>query len=1163
MTETASPVISLDPTTGSTAGDSPPIDRTAVDSGRIDPAAIGPISIADPASVDPALDATFGPASIDPASGDADAGPADPSMVDAYVVPVSFAQERLWLLDRMDPGTAAYVIPLALRLRGALDADALAAACGELARRHESLRTVFQWIDGAPMQVILPEGALPLRVVDLADLPLADREDEALRRLRREAGRGFDLARGPLARARLYRISADHHLFLLHLHHIVTDGWSNGVLLGELAALYAAFSRGLPSPLAEPELQYADYAEWQREHLAGGALERQLAWWKDALAGAPSLLELPTDRPRPAVQSGHGALHRFDLAPALTEAVSTLARAEGATPFMVLLAAFQAFLGRWSRQDDVVVGTPVANRTRPETKGVVGFFVGTLPLRADLHGDPSFRALLRQVRETALGAFARGDLPFERLVDELKAPRSAAHSPVFQAMFVLQNTPRAALDFGGVTAEPVEMESTHAPFDLTLGLRARGAAMEGALEYDAALFDADTARRMADRYRRLLEAACAAPDTPVSALPLMSGEEIADALRAWEGPALDASFDTIHARIAAQAARTPDAIAVDGADERLTYRRLEERADRLARRLRAAGVRPGVLVGVRAERSANTVAAVLAVLKAGGAYLPVDPSYPAERQAYMLADSGARLLLDATGGGAPEGFAGRMLSLGVELAASLLDPPTGATTAIGGQADPRDLAYVIYTSGSTGRPKGVMVPHHALSAYVDAARRAYAMTAADRFLQFAPLSFDSSVEELFAPLVCGAAMVLRDAAMLESVDGFWRACARQALTIASLPTAYWHEVAAALERRPIDLPPSLRVMVVGGERALPERVAAWRRAVGGRVRLLNSYGPTETTVAATLHEVARDEPTVPIGRPLAGARVRVLDARMRPVPPGVPGELFVGGTGVARGYLDRPAATAERFVPDPFTRVPGERLYATGDLARWRPDGTLEYLGRTDDQVKVRGFRVEPGEIESLLRRQPGVRDAAAAVREDAPGDRRLVAYVVPAEPGPISVDALREALRRDLPAYMLPSAFVTLGALPLSPSGKVDRKALPAPPRNDASRATAGEALSADERAVAALWREVLGVESVGADDNFFDLGGNSLLLIRLAGRLGEEMGSTATAVDLFRFPTVRAQAAHLGGEIAEPEPAAPDRADRLRQGTGRIAALRGLKRG
>jgi amino acid adenylation domain-containing protein len=1113
--------------------------------------------------------------------------------VRAYAAPVSFSQQRLWMLDRMDPGRAMYAVPLALRLRGALDGGALRRALDALGERHESLRTVFRWMEGGAMQVVLPRGALPVELVDLTPVDGGGREAELRRRLADEAARPFDLEQGPLARIHLYRLDADDHVLLLNLHHVVTDGWSTGVLLRELSALYGAFARGEPSPLSAPGLQYADYAAWQREHLSGAVYQAHLAYWKEALANAPALLELPVDRPRPAVWEGRGAAERFRLPPEVADAVDALARAEGCTPFMVLLAAFQALLGRYARQDDVVVGTPVANRARPETRDVVGFFVNTLALRAELSGDPSFRGLLHRVREGAMGAFAHQEMPFERLVDELKVPRSAAHSPVFQVMFSLQTADDAGASLPGFRSERVPVEGTHAPFDLTLALRPGEEGMDGALEYATALFDRVTALRLIAHFRTLLAAACAAPDEALSALPLLSADEVDAALRAGEGPALESptTFALIHERIAVQAARAPEAIAVDGGAERITYAELDARSDALARRLRALGVRPGALVAVRAERSVETVAAVLAVLRAGGAYLPLDPSYPGERQAYMLEDSRAALLLDGTGAGAPHGYAGPVADL-AELAASAEAPPRPAPaipcSLFPVPCSPEDLAYVIYTSGSTGRPKGVAVPHHALSAYVDAARQAYDLTPADRFLQFAPLSFDSSVEELFAPLAAGATMVLRDGEMMESVDGFWRACARQRLTLASLPTAYWHELAAAMDAVAPPVPPSLRVMIVGGERALPERVASWRKAVGGRVRLINSYGPTETTVAATLHTVEDDEPVVPIGRPMPGYRVRVLDASLRPVPAGIPGELFIGGIGVARGYPGRPALTAARFVPDPFAAAPGERLYRTGDLVRWREEksagvrecvsadvnpgsadfrtdalthsrtAVLEFLGRTDDQVKVRGFRIEPGEIESLLRRHPGVRDAVVAVREDAPGDRRLVAYLV-AEDGPPPVDAVRAAVRAALPAYMVPSAFVALDALPMTPSGKVDRRALPAPQAGDP--AAPAVPLSRRERELAEVWRQVLGTDAVGPDDNFFDLGGNSLLLIRLAARLQEETGVAVTAVELFRFSTVRALAAHLAGaDGAAGEAPVSGRDERLRQGTSR---LRNLRRG
>ncbi|HEX2081374.1 MAG TPA: amino acid adenylation domain-containing protein, partial [Longimicrobium sp.] len=859
--------------------------------------------------------------------------------VEAYAAPASFSQQRLWMLDQLEPGRTTYAVPVALRLRGPLDAGALQRALDALVERHESLRTVFQGTDAGPMQVVLPRGALPVEAIDLAPFDQDAREAELRRRLAEQAARPFDLAAGPLARACLYRLGGDEHVLLVNLHHVVTDGWSNGVLLREMAALYGAFSAGADSPLAGPALQYADWARWQRERLRGALYDAHRTYWKNALADAPALLELPTDRPRPAVWEGRGAAERFRLPREMADAVQALARAEGCTPFMVLLAAFQALLGRYARQEDVVVGTPVANRTRPETQDVVGFFVNTLALRADLSCDPTFRALLHRVRDTVLGAFAHQEMPFERLVDELKVPRSAAHSPVFQVMFVLQTAGDGDASLPGLAVERVPVEGTHAPFDLTLALRPRADGMDGVLEYATALFDRATALRLLDHFRTLLAAACDAPDAPVSSLPLLSADEVDAALRAWEGPALESTFTPIHDRIAARAARTPHAVAVEGGGERLTYAQLEDRASRLAHRLRALGVQPGVIAAVRAERSVEAVVAIVAVLKAGGAYLPLDPSLPAERQAYMLADSGAALLLDGTGAPAPHGWAGRVADLTTELAAAA-DTPAIPYSLFPIPCSPDDLAYVIYTSGSTGRPKGVAVPHRCLSAYVDAARQAYALTPADRCLQFAPLSFDSSVEELFAPLAAGATMVLRDEEML-SVDGFWRACGRLSLTIATLPTAYWHELAAAMDRAAPAVPPSLRIMIIGGERALPERVASWRRGVGPWVRLINSYGPTETTVAATLHDVAEDGATVPIGRPMPGYRVRVLDASLRPVPPGVPGELFVGGIGVARGYLHRPGTTAARFVPDPFAARPGERLYRTGDLVRWTESASV------------------------------------------------------------------------------------------------------------------------------------------------------------------------------------------------------------------------------
>ncbi|MBW3569781.1 MAG: amino acid adenylation domain-containing protein [Gemmatimonadetes bacterium] len=1069
-------------------------------------------------------------------------------MVDAYVAPVSFSQQRLWMLDRMDPGRAAYAVPLALRLRGALDVDALRRAFAELVARHESLRTVFRWLDGGPMQVILPCGDLPVESIDLTSVDAADREAELRRRIVDEVVAPFHLERGPLARVRLYRLADGEHVLLVNLHHIVTDGWSNGVLLGELSALYGAFTRGEPSPLADPELQYADYAEWQRERLRGAVYERHLAFWRDALADAPALLELPADRPRPPVWEGRGGVERFRLPRDLAEAVEALARAEGCTPFMVLLAAFQALLGRYAGQEDVVVGSPVAGRTRAETEGLIGFFVNTLALRADLRGDPTFRAFLGRVRESTLGAFAHQEMPFERLVDELRVPRSAAHAAVFQAMFILQTAGDLSVSIPGLDVEPVPVEGAHAPFDLRLGLRPGADGMEGALEYATALYDRDTALRIVAHFRTLLAAACAAPDARLSALPLPDDER-AQVVDGWNATAKPwPSAATVHGVIADQAARTPDAPAVLSGGAALTYAELDARASRLASHLRRLGAGPEGRVGICLERSAETVVAMLAVLKTGAAYLPLDPAYPADRLAYMLEDSRAPVLVtqESLRTLLPSGGV-RVVAVDTDARAIAAEPADAPVDA----ADPRNAAYVIYTSGSTGRPKGVQVTHGNAVSFFAGMDERVGGPVPGTWLAVTRISFDIHVLELLWTLARGFKVVVQPEMEQARVgESLAEQIRRHAVTHLQCTPSL---AALLIAESGVDALAPLHRLLLGGE-ALPGALAAQIRAVlpDG---LVNMYGPTETTVWSATHPVTESDGTVPIGRPIANTRVYVLDGAFRPRPIGVPGELFIAGAGVARGYHDRPGLTADRFVPEPFGGEPGARMYRTGDRVRWRADGTLEFLGRADFQVKIRGFRIEPGEVEAALKQHPPVREAAVVVREDAPGDPRLVAYVV-AE-AEFAQAAARAFLRERLPEYMVPAAFVVLDALPLTPNGKLDRRALPAPRSADAP---AGAPLSRREREVAEAWREVLGTGAIRPDDNFFDLGGNSLLLIGLAGRLRERLGSTATAVELFRFPTVRTQAARLAGGAGEPAADAPGgtRADGLRQGTRRLMNLR-----
>jgi amino acid adenylation domain-containing protein len=1067
-----------------------------------------------------------------------------PGETEAFVAPASFGQERFWMMDRMDPGRAAWSLPLTLRLRGTLQVDALRAALAELARRHEALRTVLQWMDDGLAQVILPDATLPLHVHDLDGGPEEEREAEARRRLAAEVARPFDLERGPLARARLYRLADDHHVLLLNLHHAVTDGWSSGILLRELSALYSAYARGLPSPLPEPELQYADFAEWQREQLTGASLERQLAHWRRALAGAPALLELPSDRPRPPVHDGRGAVEPLRIDPGTTSAVHAMARAHGATPFMVLLAAFQALLSRWARQADVVVGTPVAGRTRPETRDVVGYFVNTLPVRGDLSGDPPFAELLQRLRDTVLGAFASQDLPFERLVDELNVPRSAAHAPVFQAMFVLQNTPEAHLEFDGLRVEALGLDGGTSPFDLRMGLHEHGGEITGGLQYSTALFDRETALRMIAQYRTLLAAACKDPGICISRLPLLSASESDAIVVSGQGRDVPIAERSVHALVEAQTERTPFATAVVSSGETLTYEELDQRAGTLAGHLAANGVGRGSIVAISMERSVLLPVAMLAVWKAGAAYVPVDPAYPMDRRAYMLADSGAEIVLvdSVSAAGLPAAAPRTIVVDRVGLAGDEVAPAV--------RVDPDDLAYVIYTSGSTGRPKGVMVPHRGVVGFLSSMAELPGMTGNDVLLAVTSLSFDIAILELLLPVTVGATVVI--AAREETMDAgrLARLLEAEDATVMQATPATWRMLAQS------GWAGDSRLTILSGGEALSPDLA--RELLPRGRALWNLYGPTETTIWSTIHRVETAD-SIPLGTPIHNTHVHVLDEALRPCPIGIPGELCIGGVGVVRGYLRRAALTAERFIPDPFATRVGARLYRTGDLVRRKRDGSLGFLGRTDFQVKVRGFRIELGEIEARLVEHPSVRQAVIVVRQDG-GDARLVAYLVPEGAAPTG-DTLRRALGERLPDHMIPGAFVILAEFPLTPNGKIDRRALPAPESRSAAFVAPG---TAAESTIAALWREVLRTERVGVEDNFFDLGGNSLSLIRLTQRLGEEMGSTATAVDLFRFPTVRSQAAHLAGGngMAESAVARTESADRAKQAQNRMAMLRGLKR-
>jgi amino acid adenylation domain-containing protein len=1083
-----------------------------------------------------------------------DGAPAAPPLVPAAhggTAPLSFAQQRLWILDRFDPGMPAYNIPLAVALTGTVQPAAMRGALAAVVARHEALRTCFAATPDGPVQRIEPamsEAGPALPWIDLTGL--ADPEPELARWLAVLGMERFDLGRGPLLRAALFATAPGEQVLLLNVHHIVADGWSLGILFRELTAVYEAICQGRgvgDVDLPPLPIQYADYAVWQRGWLQGKVLERQLAFWRQRLAGAPAGSPLTTDRPRPALQTFNGALEPLPFPPEVAAAAHRLARAERVTPFMALLAAFAELLGRVSGWDDLTIGTPVANRNRLETEGLIGFFVNTLVLRTNVGpeaGDqegPSVRRLLARMREVTLTATAHQDLPFEKLVDELRPERSLALSPFFQVFFTLENR-SAPPPLAGVAAGLYGVETGSSKFDLTLSLTRHGESIGGAVEYNTDLFDRTTAARLGGWFLTLLAGFAAHPERPAAGLPLLPEGERHQLLHEWNDTAWsrDEAEETLPALFARQAERTPEAVALVSGPGEVTYRELAARARGLADWLRRAAVGPEVPVGVFLDRGPALVTALLGVLEAGGAYVPLDPAYPRERLAATLGDCRAPWIVTRPelAERLPEGPA-RLVFLedeGTRISSPLPQPPPslgGGTTATS-----RNLAYLIYTSGSTGRPKGVAIEHRSAAAMLSWARKVF--PASDCAAVFASTSvcFDLSVFEIFVPLTSGGTVVLAENAL----DLAALRHPRGVTLVNTVPSA------AAELLRAGAFPETLRTLNLAGE-PIPAALAAQLAQLPGRA--LNLYGPSETTTYSSFAPIDGDAGRQPpIGRPIAGSGILLLDRRGRPVPVGVPGEVHIGGAGLARGHFGSPALTAASFLPHPFAAEPGARVYRTGDLARALPDGRLEFLGRRDHQVKVRGFRIEMGEIETALAAHPAVAEAVAVVRNDSAAGAQaatLVAYVVPragASPGGALAAELRAELRRKLPEFMIPAAVVELPALPRTPTGKVDRGALPAPV------AAAAPALlvapqTALEQAIAAAVRDVLGVERVGVGDNFFDLGGSSLLLIRLAARLEERLGRPVQPLDLFRAPSIAALARFLSQETPReaPREAPPER--------------------
>jgi amino acid adenylation domain-containing protein len=1117
-------------------------------------------------------------------------------------VQLSFAQQRLWFLAQLELDSPFYNIPGAFRLQGRLNQRALEQSFNEILRRHEVLRTAFKTVDGQPVAVISPEPqtlhhppnppyqggnknqklasslskegfrgvnkdldaseetSLFLPVVDLSELPRVQQDAKVQELILAEAQQPFDLNTSPLLRVKLLRLGEDEHIALLTMHHIASDGWSIEVLMREVSALYQAFCNGQPSPLPELPIQYADFAAWQRQWLQGTVLDTQLAYWRQQLQDAPAVLNLPSDRTRPAVQTFQGATYSFKLPPALSVALKTLSQQEGSTLFMTLLAAFKILLSRYAVSEDIVVGSPIANRNRAETEGLIGFFVNTLVLRTDLSGNPSFREFLRRVREVTLGAYDHQDLPFERLVEELASQRDLSYTPLFQVMFVLQNAPMSARELSGLTLSSLKHHRNTTKFDLTLYVEDIGEELIGTLEYSTDLFEASTIERMAGHLQTLLAGIIADPDRPIQELPLLSEGERQQLLEAWNDTEAEYPQDRcLHQLFEEQVERSPDAIAVVFEDQQLTYRELDQRADQLAHHLQNLGVKSEVLVGICVERSLEMIIGILGILKAGGAYVPLDPAYPKERLAFMLEDAQVSVLLTQQ----------RLLEILPEHRAEIIcldadgeaiqadncsliqnsppQPPLvrgeykeellslGDTDGCKGEVkslNSSNLAYVIYTSGSTGKPKGVQISHRALVNFLCSMRLKPGLTKQDRLLCVTTLSFDIAGLELYLPLIVGARVVIASREVAADGRRLSELLTHSGATVMQATPATWRLLLAAGWQGDKTLK-----ILCGGE-ALSRELA--NQLLTRCDSLWNLYGPTETTIWSTLYQVKSGDGLVPIGRAIANTQAYILDHHLQPTPVGVPSELYIGGAGVARGYLNRPELTAERFISNPFSDQPEARLYKTGDLARHLPNGDIEYLGRIDHQVKIRGFRIELGEIETALAQYPGVEQAVVLAREDSPGLQRLVAYIVPreeltnpksnppippllrGEQNPKS-NELREFLKKQLPDYMIPSAFVLLSALPLTPNGKVDRRALPAPDTTTLAGETVFVAPRTPvEEVLTNLWAEVLNLERVGIHDNFFELGGHSLLATQLISRIRDTFQVELPLRGLFESPTV-----------------------------------------
>jgi len=1052
----------------------------------------------------------------------------------AEAFPLSFAQQRLWFLAQLEPDNPSYNVPQTLRLKGALKVDILEQAINAIVARHESLRTTFKEVNGQPVQIVSPELRVKLLFHDLKRVPTAEREPEARRLAVAEAQRPFDLTHDYSLRAVLLRIEDEDHWLLLTMHHIVSDGWSMGLLTRELSIIYQALATNQPIDLPELPVQYADFSEWQREWLQGEILEEQLRYWLDSLAGAPAKLELPTDRPRPAQQSFHGASVSLRLSEKLSESLTEFSRREGVTLFMTTLAAFQTLLFRYTGQTDLVVGSPIAGRNRVEIESLIGFFVNTLALRTNVSDNPTFRQLLGRVKEVALGAYAHQDLPYEKLIEQLNPERNVSHSPIFQVMFGMQNAPRETPSVSELTITQVQLPSTTAKFDLTLFLSESASGLNCWLEYNTDLFDKTTIARMLHHFERLLQGIVNDPEKRLSRLPLLTDAERAQLLVQWNDTETEYGADRcIHEVFDSQVERMPNAIAVVSETERLSYGELNRRANQLAHYLRKRGVGPDQRVGLCVERSNEMLVGVLGILKAGGAYLPLDPTYPLERLSFMLENGGAKVLL--TQQHVQEGLRAHCAeTIFIDKDWEAIGRESGVGPESVGTSE--NLAYVMYTSGSMGKPKAVGITHRSVLRLVKEIN--YAQFGPNEvFLQFASLSFDASTFEIWGSLLNGGRLVVIPPG-LESLTKLGEAINRHGVTTLWLTAGLFHQMVET----ELESLRGVRQLLAGGEALSVSHVEQAARELKG-CQLINGYGPTENTTFTCYYRVKPDERfigSVPIGFPVSNTQVYILDDELEPVPIGVVGELYAGGGGLAVGYLNDSALTAERFVPDRLSGKPGARLYRSGDRARYRADGSIEFLGRIDHQIKLRGYRIELGEIEASLKEHPGVQDAAVLVGHSAQGNEYLVGFVVadvnhPQFQGNSNANQLKEYLKKKLPDYMMPGYFVFLEKLPLTPSGKVDRRALPMPNGNRPGVAETHLAPRDDlERRLARIWEKLLGVEQVGIRDNFFELGGHSLLAVRLVSEIEKEVGQRPPLISFFQGANIESLARLLREDVS-----------------------------